>query len=59
LPNDFASIELVSINQNDYKKYTVSTATGESLYDGSGNEMQTSAKVLVFSAEGGEEDGFL
>jgi hypothetical protein len=58
-PNDFAKIQLVSMNQDDYKKYTVSTSTGESLYSADGNtELETSAKVIIFSAEGGDEDGF-
>jgi hypothetical protein len=57
LPNGFATISIVGINQDEYQDYVVSD-TIEDLQDSEGDEI-ISARVLHFESLGGTDDGFV
>jgi hypothetical protein len=57
LPNNYAKIQLVGLNQAGYQKYTVTASSGERIWNAAGTAtLEESAKLIVFTTD--DDDGF-
>lgn len=59
LPNDYLKVSLVSLNQNQYQKYTVGVDDGLEIYDATGETIvYDDIAAYVFTTEGTDNDAF-